>query len=48
VNLGFAVGMLALPQLPSWQRIATATVCIVVGTAIVNLAPENPYQPVPD
>jgi VanZ family protein len=44
---GAAAFLYAATRLPSAAQIALAAVCIVAAAAVINLAPENPYQNVP-
>ncbi|MEY3202572.1 MAG: hypothetical protein RIR70_2122 [Pseudomonadota bacterium] len=50
-KVGFVIGAGLLCMalgLPSWARRALAALCLLVGTALANLAPENPYLLAPD
>jgi peptidoglycan/LPS O-acetylase OafA/YrhL len=50
VLAGFIAGLALLSlaaRLPRAAKFLVAAICIVVATAAINLAPENPYQSVP-
>jgi hypothetical protein len=50
VGAGLIAGWLTLwatAALPRAGRLVLATACIVAATAVINLAPENPYQSIP-
>jgi len=45
-KVGFVIGaglLCAALTLPSWARRSVAALSLLVGTALANLAPENPY-----